>query len=109
MPKGLIARYKMAGLLTLGVLICFILPYANSSNATVTSIPFIANGQIDLGVFYYLLIILVISGTSNAVNLTDGLDGLATGLISISVFVFGAIAYISGRVDFSNYLNIIYI
>jgi len=109
MPKGLIARYKMAGLLILGVLICFVLPYANSENTTITSIPFVANGQIDLGIFYYLLIILVISGTSNAVNLTDGLDGLATGLISISVIVFGAIAYISGRVDFSNYLNIIYI
>ncbi len=109
MPKGLIARYKMAGLLILGIIICLILPYANSENTTITSIPFIANGQLDLGLFYYLLIILVISGTSNAVNLTDGLDGLATGLVSVSVFVFGAIAYISGRVDFSSYLNIIYI
>ena len=46
--------------------------------------------------------------SSNAINLTDGLDGLATGLAAISTLVFGAIAYATGRVDFSNYLNIIY-
>ena len=55
------------------------------------------------------MIILVITGTSNAVNLTDGLDGLAAGLLAISFSVFAAIAYISGRVDFSDYLNIIYL
>ena len=109
MPKGLIARYKMAGLIALGLLICFVLSCTNSDNITTTSIPFVANGEIDLGWFYYLLVIFVISGTSNAVNLTDGLDGLATGLVSIAILVFGAIAYISGRVDFSDYLNIIYI
>ena len=42
-------------------------------------------------------------------NLTDGLDGLATGLLAISVSVFGVLSYISGRVDFSNYLTITYI
>ena len=109
MSKGLIARYKMAGLIILGIIVGIMLNNANINNPTITSLPFIANGQIDLGIGYYLLIILVISGTSNAVNLTDGLDGLATGLVSISILVFGAIAYISGRVDFSNYLNIIYI
>ena len=109
MPKGLIARYKMAGLIALGLLICFLLPTIDNINSTTTSIPFIADGKMDLGWTYYILVLLVISGTSNAVNLTDGLDGLATGLVSISVLVFGAIAYISGRVDFSNYLNIIYI
>ena len=110
MPKGLIARYKMAGLFILGILICFALPLISPENpTTITSLPFIPNGVLDLGWFYYILIILVISGTSNAVNLTDGLDGLATGLMSISVFVFGAIAYVSGRIDFSDYLNILYI
>ena len=49
------------------------------------------------------------TGTSNAVNLTDGLDGLAAGLLAISFTVFAFIAYISGRVDFSDYLNIIYL
>ena len=55
------------------------------------------------------MIILVITGTSNAVNLTDGLDGLAAGLLAICFSVFSVIAYISGRVDFSDYLNIIYL
>ena len=53
--------------------------------------------------------IFIITGTSNAINLTDGLDGLATGLVAISTLVFAAIAYASGRIDYSNYLNIIFI
>ena len=73
------------------------------------SLPFIANGFISIGILYIPLIILTITATSNAVNLTDGLDGLATGLVAISVLVFAAIAYASGRIDYSNYLNIIYI
>ena len=55
------------------------------------------------------MIILVVTGTSNAVNLTDGLDGLAAGLLAISFSTFSVIAYVSGRVDFSDYLNIIYL
>ena len=53
--------------------------------------------------------IIVITATSNAVNLTDGLDGLAIGLLAICFTVFTAISYISGRVDFSDYLNILYL
>ena len=55
------------------------------------------------------MIIFVVTSTSNAVNLTDGLDGLAAGLLAISFSVFSIIAYVSGRVDFSDYLNIIYL
>ena len=60
-------------------------------------------------IIYAIFIILVVSATSNAVNLTDGLDGLAAGLLAISVSVFGIIAYISGRVDFTDYLYIAYL
>ena len=74
-----------------------------------TSIPFLKNYELDLGIFYPAIIIMVITGTSNAVNLTDGLDGLAAGLLAICFTVFSAIAYISGRVDFSDYLNIVYL
>ena len=63
----------------------------------------------DFGLLYPLIIILVVTGSSNAVNLTDGLDGLASGLLAICFTVFSAIAYISGRIDFSDYLNIIYL
>tara|TARA_B100001029_G_scaffold178484_1_gene185348 strand:+ start:1676 stop:2779 length:1104 start_codon:yes stop_codon:yes gene_type:complete len=110
-PKGLIARYKLLGQLLTGAFVAFSLYYfPESANIrTKTSIPFIANGVIDLGLFYIPLIILVIMGSSNAVNLTDGLDGLATGLVAISTLVFGAIAYATGRFDFSDYLNIMYL
>ena len=110
-PEGLIARYKMAGQVSLGLIVGFLLiTYpAVSELKTVISIPFIANGSFDIGLLYIPLVILVITGTSNAVNLTDGLDGLATGLVAIATLVFGAIAYASGRFDYSDYLNILYL
>ena len=70
---------------------------------------FLKSSILDFGILYPAVIILVITGTSNAVNLTDGLDGLASGLLAIAFTVFAAIAYISGRVDFSEYLNILYL
>ena len=109
--RGLIARYKMAGQISLGLIVGIILiNYPDSSQfVTSISIPFVANGTIDVSWFYIPLVILVITGTSNAVNLTDGLDGLATGLVAIATLVFGAIAYATGRLDYSDYLNIIYL
>lgn len=113
--KGLVARYKMVGLILLGIFICLLIQktpeeyYVIKNFITSTSIPFIADGYLNLGIFYYLLIIFVVSGTSNAVNLTDGLDGLATGLSAICMLVFGGIAYISSRGSWSDYLNIIHI
>ena len=110
-PKGLIARYKLLGQLVAGLVVALSLYYFPESTQirTITSIPFVANGTIELGILYIPFVILVILGTSNAVNLADGLDGLATGLIAISTLVFGAIAYATGRFDFSNYLNIMYL
>jgi len=109
--KGLIARYKLMGQLILGLVISYWIYNQGTWDGirSVTSVPFLKDYNIDFGLFYPLIIILVITGTSNAVNLTDGLDGLATGLLAISFTVFGAIAYLSGRVDFSDYLNIIYL
>jgi len=109
--RGLIARYKMIGQISLGLIVGFvIINYPDVAQyATSISIPFVANGTLDIGWFYLLLSVLVITGTSNAVNLTDGLDGLATGLVAIATLAFGAIAYATGRLDYSNYLNIIYL
>ena len=120
-PKGLIARYKLFGQIILGIFISimitkFNLKYYITSidNSqllipnTSISIPFIANGYFDIGLLYFPLIIIIIMATSNAVNLTDGLDGLSTGLAAISTLVFGAISYATGRIDYSDYLNIIY-
>ena len=109
--KGLIARYKLAGQVSIGLIITFwIYNTPGWENIiTVTSIPFLKDSVIDFGLLYPLMIIFVVTGTSNAVNLTDGLDGLAAGLLAISFSTFSVIAYVSGRVDFSDYLNIIYL
>lgn len=111
LKKGLIARYKLAGQILLGVLVSFWLPYSGIFEGiwTETTVPFLKNVHLNFGVLYPLVIILVITGFSNAVNLSDGLDGLASGLMAIAFFVFAVIAYITGRIDFSDYLNIVYL
>jgi phospho-N-acetylmuramoyl-pentapeptide-transferase len=93
--------------------------YIQDISDTSISIPFMAsnsksdnaiNGFLELPQWLYvILVIVVITATSNAVNLTDGLDGLATGLSAISILAMGIIAYASGRVDFSDYLNILFL
>lgn len=111
MKKGLVARYKLGGQILLGVIITLWIynTPAWDNFRTVTSLPFFKDAVVDFGILYPAMIILVVTGTSNAVNLTDGLDGLAAGLLAISFTVFATIAYMSGRVDFSDYLNIIYL
>jgi len=72
-------------------------------------VPFINNFGIELGFFYYIFAAIVIVGAGNAVNLTDGLDGLATMPVIIAAGTFALIAYLVGRVDFSSYLGIPYV
>ena len=111
LKKGLVAKYKLAGQIAIGLFITFWIynTPAWDNFRTVTSIPFLKDTVVDFGLLYPLMIVLVVTATSNAVNLTDGLDGLAAGLLAISFSVFSIIAYVSGRVDFSDYLNIIYL
>ena len=71
--------------------------------------PFFKNLIIDFGLFYFLVSIFIIIGSANAVNLTDGLDGLAIVPVMIVAMSFAFIAYISGNIVFSNYLLIQYI
>ena len=113
---GLIARYKLIGQISLGLIISiWIMQIPEFQNPnfidflTKTTVPFFKNVELELGFIYPLMVILVITGTSNAVNLTDGLDGLSAGLLAICFIVFSAITYISGRVDFATYLNILHI
>ena len=72
-------------------------------------VPFINNFGIELGPFYYIFAAIVIVGAGNAVNLTDGLDGLATMPVIIAAGTFALIAYLVGRVDYSEYLGIPYV
>ncbi len=69
-------------------------------------VPFFSNVSIPLGPFYYVFAATVIVGFGNAVNLTDGLDGLATMPVVIAAGTFAIIAYLAGRADFSAYLGI---
>lgn len=108
--RGLPARWKYFWQSIAGFGAAIFLYYTAQSPAeTQLFIPFFKNVALDLGLFYIVFTYFVIVGTSNAVNLTDGLDGLA---IMPSVMVAGAlalIAYLSGHSQFSQYLNIAYI
>ena len=73
------------------------------------SLPFFKELIIDLGIFYLPFGILVIVGSSNAVNLTDGLDGLAIVPVMIACLSFALISYLVGNINFSNYLQITYV
>ncbi len=79
----------------------------NISNSM--TFPFFKNLIIDFGIFYFFISIFIIIGSANAVNLTDGLDGLAIVPVMIVAMSFSFIAYISGNIVFSNYLLIQYI
>jgi len=68
--------------------------------------PFFKNLRPDLGVLYFALTLFVVVGTSNAVNLTDGLDGLAIGPVMITAGTFALFTYLAGRSDFAKYLQI---
>ncbi|MCB1515702.1 MAG: phospho-N-acetylmuramoyl-pentapeptide-transferase, partial [Hyphomicrobiaceae bacterium] len=73
------------------------------------TVPFFKNVMIEMGLFFVVFGVLVIVGAGNAVNLTDGLDGLAIVPVMIAAATFGLIAYLSGRVDFAKYLQIHYV
>ncbi len=75
-------------------------------NGTALYVPFWNGPAIDLGPFYYVFAAFVIVSFGNAVNLTDGLDGLATMPVVIACMAFTAITYLAGRADFANYLGI---
>ncbi len=84
--------------------------YINPPNAdfrTQINVPYFKNLFLDLGVFYIFFAIMVLVGSSNAVNLTDGLDGLAIGAIVSSCLTFVIFTYLAGHAKFSSYLRII--
>jgi len=116
---GLAGRFKVAGQVTVGLSLGAVLywwPDFQDFN-TLTTVPFLKNVNIDYAIFgaewswlvYIPLVMLVITAVSNAANLTDGLDGLATGTSAIAGVILGIFAYVSGRVDFSSFLNIMYL
>jgi phospho-N-acetylmuramoyl-pentapeptide-transferase len=106
--KGLTMKQKMA--CQIGVALgASLLLYRYPTFKSTLAFPFFKELMPDLGAFYILLVILVIVGTSNAVNLTDGLDGLATGPVLISAGTFMILAYLAGNVKIASYLQIPYV
>jgi phospho-N-acetylmuramoyl-pentapeptide-transferase len=113
---GLVEKYKLAGQLTLGLVLGYSLwkfPISTLPGAS-TSLPFykyllIVPASAGLAWIYVLFVTFVITGATNAVNITDGLDGLAAGLTAIAILTFALFAYVIGRYDASQYLQLFYL
>ncbi|MCD4818233.1 MAG: phospho-N-acetylmuramoyl-pentapeptide-transferase [Candidatus Cloacimonetes bacterium] len=104
---GLIAKYKLILQVALALFVAVILYYGKDQVAVSTiNIPFLKSTVIQLKWVFVPFVIFMIVGTSNAVNLSDGLDGLATGLIIFSAFGLGLFAYLKGNYNIAEYLNL---
>jgi len=109
-PRGLPARWKYfwQSIAGFGAAI-YLYQSASVPAETALIIPFFKNFALEMGIFYIVFSYFVIVGSSNAVNLTDGLDGLAIMPTVMVGSALGVIAYAAGNVTFSNYLHIPYI
>jgi phospho-N-acetylmuramoyl-pentapeptide-transferase len=113
--RGLVAKYKLIGQCSFGVLLGLLLllwPVVppDTIPPAATTLPFFKYLVVNFAPWLFIVFVtLVITGTSNAVNLTDGLDGLASGLAGIAAFGFAVFAYLFGRVDTTTYLNLFYL
>ncbi len=108
--QGLKSRYKFTGQLIIGSLAIFILMnYSGHEYLDELYFPFFKNLILHMGLFFIPFALFVIIGASNAVNLTDGLDGLATVPVMLVALSFTLISYVVGNTIFSEYLQIQYI
>ncbi len=114
--EGLVSRWKLVGQVTLGIALGLYLWQVplNPLPGASTTVPFFKNvlivpAAIGLAWLYVPFVTFVMVGTSNAVNLTDGLDGLASGLMAIAMATFAAFAYAMGRIDAAQYLGLFYL
>ena len=118
--EGLVERWKLAGQISIGLALGIFLwlhPIAPNLPGASTSLPFfkyyllvpIVIAGVSTAWIYPLFTTFVLTGTSNAVNITDGIDGLATGLSAIAFGTFGVFTYIIGRSDMSRYLGVFYL
>ncbi|MDO8662054.1 MAG: phospho-N-acetylmuramoyl-pentapeptide-transferase [Candidatus Omnitrophota bacterium] len=106
--KGLSAKAKITSQIILGLILGVIfLTYFQDSLKL--DVPFIKGLALDLDGLYIIFVILVVAGTSNAVNLTDGLDGLAIGIVVMVALTFSILSYVSGNVKLSEYLLVPYL
>lgn len=106
--RGLSSLTKLIGQLVMGLAIGLYL-YLDPEFDKWLYLPLLKKGAVYLGVFFIPFVILVLVGTSNALNLTDGLDGLAIGCTLFTTAALAIIAYLVGRIDFAAYLSIPYV
>jgi len=113
--RGLVAKWKLAGQVSFGLVLGLLLLFfpvvpVDTIPAPATTVPFFKFVIVVFAPWAYVAFVTtVITGSSNAVNLTDGLDGLAAGLSAIAAGAFALFAYILGRVDATAYLNLFYL
>jgi len=117
--SGLAGWFKIAGQVFVGLVVGATLYFHPDFEAfnSLSTVPFLKNVNIDYAFFgdtigwiiYLTVAVFIITAVSNATNLTDGLDGLAAGTSAICGIVFAIFAYVSGRVDFSGFLDIMYL
>ncbi len=110
-PEGMKSSLKLAIQLFTAIVVVGYLAVnpPNSEYATSLIIPYMSKMFINLSVFYFAFAMLVVVGTSNATNLTDGLDGLASGCMVFTAITYGIFAYVAGNFNFADYLKIIYV
>jgi len=106
--KGLSPKHKFTSQVVLGLILGVIL-LVGFQDSLKLDIPFFKNAALDLDGLYVIFVILVIAGTSNAVNLTDGLDGLAIGIVIMVALAFSVLCYVSGNFKLSEYFLIPYL
>jgi len=108
--SGVKARYKFLLQIIFAAMIVYLINISTAENIrNVLHLPFYKNLVFDLGIFYIFFGIVVVIGSSNAVNLTDGLDGLATVPVILVALTFILITYLVGNIIFSDYLKLTYI
>jgi phospho-N-acetylmuramoyl-pentapeptide-transferase len=111
--EGLVGRYKLIGQGMIGIIVGTILwfwPLNEVVAPNQTNLPFISRYYVEImPILFVPWVMFIITGTSNAVNLTDGLDGLAGGLTAIAAFTFAIFAYLVGRTDAAPYLGLFYL
>jgi len=106
--RGLSARTKLFYQLAVAFVAVLVL-YVHPNYSSVLGVPFFKNIRPDLGLWYIPFAMLVIVGASNAVNLTDGLDGLAIGPVMTAAGTYSFIAYLTGHLKLAEYLQIPYV
>ena len=108
--QGVRGRVKLLVQLIVALIACYLIQSQSvGDHNTHLAIPFFKNVFLDLGYFYLPFAAIVIIGSSNAVNLTDGLDGLAIVPIAIAAGAFAIITYLVGNSIYANYLQVIYV